>query len=133
MSKTTNKFSPEVRERAVRLVFGIEGQHDSRWQAVMSIAAKIGCTAQTLNEWIKKARSTAAGARACRLMKDMDIQGIIRGKPHRTTIPDKKQPCPLEKVNRQFQVPAPNMLWVSDFTSVATWKGFVYVAFVIDA
>jgi putative transposase len=49
---------------------------------------------------------------------------IIRGKPHRTTIPDKKAPCPLDKVNRQFQVPAPNMLWVSDFT---------YVAFVIDA
>lgn len=61
-------------------------------------------------------------------MKDMDIQGIIRGKPHKTTNPDKKQPCPLDKVNRQFRVPAPNMLWVSDFTYVATWKGFVYAA-----
>lgn len=66
-------------------------------------------------------------------MKGMGIQGIIRGKPHRTTIPDKKAPCPLDKVNRQFRVPAPNRLWVSDFTYVATWKGFVYVAFVIDA
>jgi transposase-like protein len=55
MSKTTNKFSPEVRERAVRLVFDNEGQHASRWQAVMSIAAKIGCTPQTLNDWVKKA------------------------------------------------------------------------------
>lgn len=63
-----------------------------------------------------------------RLMKSMSIEGIIRGKPHRTTIPDKKAPCPLDKVNRQFRVPAPNMLWVSDFTYVATWKGFVYVA-----
>ena len=62
-----------------------------------------------------------------------DIQGIIRGKPQKTTIPDKKLPCPLDKVNRQFRAPAPNMLWVSDFTYVATWKGFVYVAFVIDA
>lgn len=50
----------------------------------------------------------------------MGIQGIIRGKPHRTTIPDKKAPCPVDKVNRQFRVPAPNMLWVSDFTYVAT-------------
>jgi len=53
MSKTTNKFSPEVRERAVRLVLDAEAQ--PRWQAVMSIAAKIGCTPQTLNDWVKKA------------------------------------------------------------------------------
>jgi transposase InsO family protein len=55
-----------------------------------------------------------------------------RGKPAKTTISDKAAPCPLDRVNRQFQAPAPNVLWVSDFTFVATWKGFVYVAFVID-
>ena len=68
-----------------------------------------------------------------RLMRMMGLQGIIRGKPVKTTVPDKSAQCPLDRVNRQFFAPAPNMLWLSDFTYVATWQGFVYVAFVIDA
>ncbi|GAY24750.1 transposase [Sphingobium sp. 22B] len=67
-----------------------------------------------------------------RLMRNLGLQGVIRGKPVRTTIADKAAPRPLDQVNRQFHAPAPNMLWVSDFTYVATWAGFVYVAFVID-
>ena len=55
MSKTTNKFSPEVRDRAVRLVLDTEGQHGSRWNAITSIAANIGCAPNTLNDWVKRA------------------------------------------------------------------------------
>lgn len=79
-------------------------------------------------EGIAVARCTVA-----RLMRQMGLQGIVRGKSVRTTISDKAAPCPLDRVNRNFRAPAPNKLWVSDFTYVATWPGFVYVAFVIDA
>ena len=83
---------------------------------------------QMKREGFDIARCTVA-----RLMRSMGLQGVIRGKPLKTTISDKAAPCPLDKVNRQFQAPAPNRLWVSDFTYVSTWRGFVYVAFVIDA
>lgn len=67
-----------------------------------------------------------------RLMKQIGIRGAVRGKAVKTTVPDNSVPCPRDKVNRQFRTSAPNLLWVSDFTYVSTWQGFVYVAFVID-
>lgn len=82
---------------------------------------------QMKREGVSAARCTVA-----RLMKAMGLQGVIRGKPVKTTVSDKASPCPLDRVNRDFKAPAPNVLWVSDFTYVSTWHGFVYVAFVID-
>ncbi len=79
-------------------------------------------------EGIAVARCTVA-----RLMREMGLQGAVRGKTVRTTISDKAAPCPRDRVNREFRAPAPNRLWVSDLTYVATWTGFVYVAFVIEA
>ena len=95
---------------------------------------------QLRREGFDVARCTVA-----RLMRAMGLAGVIRGKPVRTTISDRSAPCPLDRVNRQFRAPAPDMLWVSDFTYVATWAGArlwalppalppptLYVAFVID-
>ena len=83
---------------------------------------------QMKREGFDVARCTVA-----RLMKAQGLQGVIRGKSVRTTVSDKAAPRPLDLVNRQFRAPRPNVLWLSDFTYVATWQGFVYVAFVIDA
>ena len=81
---------------------------------------------------LKREGKDVARCTVARLMKAMGLRGVIRGKSIRTTVQDKAAPCPLDRVNRQFKAPAPNVLWVSDFTYVATWTGFVYVASVID-
>jgi transposase InsO family protein len=83
---------------------------------------------QLMREGHDVARCTVA-----RLMKKMALQGVIRGGRVRTTVSDRATACPLDHVNRRFRAPRPNVLWVSDFTYVATWQNFVYVAFVIDA
>ncbi len=67
-----------------------------------------------------------------RLMKAARLQGVVRGKKVITTNPDTSQPCPDDRVNREFVAQRPNQLWVSDFTYVSSWQGTVYVAFVID-
>ncbi|WP_156513297.1 IS3 family transposase [Bordetella ansorpii] len=264
MSKNNaNKFSPEVRERAVRLVQESRSEYPSLWVAVESIAPKIGCSAQTLLTWVKRHEVDsgqregvttsererikelerenrelrrandilrtasgffrAGGARPqaevvnayidrhrevygvepickvlqvassayrrhaarlrdparrsdrarrdeqlmphvqrvwqenhrvygadkvwrqlnregvmvarCtveRLMRAHGLQGVRRGKRLRTTIADDAASRPMDRVNRQFRAERPNQLWVSDFTYVSTWQGWLYVAFVID-
>ncbi|THC38069.1 MULTISPECIES: IS3 family transposase [unclassified Massilia] len=261
--KKQPKYSPEVIERAVRMVSEAGSQYESQWAAITSIAAKIGCTPETLRRWVRQqerdtgqrpgpttaedervkalerevrelrkaneilrlasaffgpggARPPLQAVRAfidryrhaygvepickvmqvapsgywrhaaqqrnpslrcarvqrddvlsvdiervwqanlqvygadkvwrqlrregtdvarCtveRLMRKAGLRGVMRGKVVRTTVADAKAPCPLDRVNRQFKAQRPNQLWVSDFTYVSTWQGFVYVAFVID-
>ncbi|WP_429207345.1 IS3 family transposase [Massilia sp. UYP11] len=261
--KKQPKYSPEVIERAVRMVSEAASEYESQWAAITSIAAKIGCTPETLRRWVRQqerdtgqrpgpttaeeerikalerevrelrkaneilrlasaffgpggARPPLQAVRAfidqyrhaygvepiCRvmqvapsgywryaaqqrnpelrcaraqrddvliadiervwqanlqvygankvwrqlrregtdvarctverLMRMAGLSGVVRGKVVRTTVADAKAPCPLDRVNRQFKAQRPNQLWVSDFTYVSTWQGFVYVAFVID-
>jgi transposase InsO family protein len=82
---------------------------------------------QLNREEIRVARCTVE-----RLMRRMGLQGVVRGRKIRTTRPDEVSPRPADLVQRDFTAECPNQLWVADLTYVATWAGFVYVAFVID-
>jgi putative transposase len=80
--------------------------------------------------WRQLGRERIAVARCmvARLMRQMGLRWVVRGKEVRTTIANRAASCPADRVNRQFRAPRPNALWLSDFTYVATWQGFVYVA-----
>ncbi len=84
--------------------------------------------------WLQLKREGISAARCSieRLMRGMGLRGVVRGRTARTTIAGDKDPRPLDLVQRRFRADRPNQLWVADFTYVATWSGFVYVAFVID-
>src|SRR5690606_28487443 len=97
------------------------------WRANLQVYGADKVWRQLDREGFRAARCTVE-----RLMRKLGIQGVRRGKVVRTTISDRGAPCPLDKVNRQFRADRPNKLWVSDFTYVSTWQGWVYVAFVID-
>jgi transposase InsO family protein len=117
------KAPPRVRRDVV-----LRGEVRRVWAENFGVYGVRKVWRQLGREGIGVARCTVA-----RLMRQMGLRGIVRGKSVRTTISDKAAPCPLDRVNRDFKAPAPNRLWVSDFTYVATWAGVVYVAFVIDA
>jgi putative transposase len=97
------------------------------WEANLQVYGADKVWRQMNREDIAVARCTVE-----RLMKRLGLEGARRGKSVRTTVPDKTVPCPLDRVNRQFTADRPNQLWVSDFTYVSTWQGWLYVAFVID-
>jgi putative transposase len=84
--------------------------------------------------WRQLNREQIAAARCTveRLMRHLGLQGAVRGRTCRTTVSDDTAERPADLVNRQFTATRPNQLWVADITYVATWAGFVYVAFVVD-
>jgi transposase InsO family protein len=125
---TARRADPLSAPPRVRRDVALRGEIRRVWEENFGVYGVRKVWRQLGREGVSVARYTVA-----RLMRQMGLQGIVRGKSVRTTISDKAMPCPLDRVNRDFKAPAPNRLWVSDFTYVATWSGFVYVAFVIDA
>jgi len=107
----------EARIRAIRRV----------WEENFQVYGARKVWRQLRREGLVVARCTVE-----RLMRRMGLQGVVRGQPVKTTFSDRNAPCPVDHVNRRFQAERPNALWVSDFTYVSTWQGFVYVAFIID-
>ena len=97
------------------------------WQANMQVYGADKVWRQMNREGVTVARCTVE-----RLMRQLGLRDVIRGKVVRTTVPDTKVACPLDRVNRVFKADRPNQLWVWDFTYVSTWQGWLYVAFVID-
>jgi len=97
------------------------------WEANRRVYGARKVWRQLHREGIDAARCTVE-----RLMREMGLQGVVRGCKPRTTIPDKASLRPADLVQRKFTADGPNRLWVADLTYVATWIGFVYVAFVID-
>jgi transposase InsO family protein len=97
------------------------------WDQNMAVYGARKTWKQLNNERIRVAKCTVQ-----RLMRNMGLCGVVRGKAFKTTIPDHSAQRPADLVERKFVATRPNQLWVADFTYVATWRGFVFVAFVID-
>ncbi|WP_338618288.1 IS3 family transposase [Pigmentiphaga sp. CHJ604] len=122
-----HKRNPELRCARSKRDEVLAPQIERVWQANMQVYGADKVWRQLNREGVQVARCTVE-----RLMKRLGLEGVRRGKVVRTTVPDKSVPCPLDRVHRQFRADRPNQLWVSDFTYVSTWQGWLYVAFVID-
>ena len=119
--------NPELRSERAKRDQTLKAQIQRIWHANRQVYGADKVWRQMNREGIAVARCTVE-----RLMRQLGLQGARRGKKIRTTISDSKAPCPLDRVNRVFKAERPNQLWVSDFTYVSTWQGWLYVAFVID-
>ena len=119
--------NPDLRCARAKTDDALKTEVQRVWQANMRVYGADKGWKQMRRERITVARCTVE-----RLMKRLGLQGVRRGKVVRTTIGDASAARPLDRVNRQFKAERPNQLWVSDFTYVSTWQGWLYVAFVID-
>jgi len=119
--------NPDLRSDRTKRDEALKPEIRRVWQENLGVYGADKVWRQMNREGIEVARCTVE-----RLMKRLGLQGVRRGKTVRTTTPDTQAPCPRDRVNRQFRADRPNQLWVSDFTYVSTWQGWVYVAFVID-
>jgi putative transposase len=119
--------TPALRSQRAQRDEGLVPHIERVWRANLQVYGAKKVWRQLSREGHGVARCTVE-----RLMRCRGLRGVIRGKVVRTTASDPKAPCPLDKVNRQFRADRPNQLWVSDFTYVSTWQGWLYVAFVID-
>ncbi len=119
--------NPEQCSQRVRRDAVLVPEIERVWQTNLQVYGADKVWRQLNREGVVVARCTVE-----RLMRRQGLRGVMRGKVVRTTISDSKAACPLDRVNRQFKAERPNQLWVSDFTYVSTWQGWLYVAFVID-
>ena len=119
---------PDRRSARARRDAWLKGEIERVWEDNYRVCGVRKVWRQLKREGIVVARCTVA-----RLMRELGLQGVVRGRRIKTTLPDDTSARPLDRVQRDFTVSRPNALWVADLTYVATWRGFVYVAFVIDA
>jgi putative transposase len=121
------KAKPELRPQRAKRDDVLAAEVERVWQANLQVYGVRKVWRQLRREGFEVARCTVG-----RLMRRSGLRGVVRGKKVRTTMPDVATARPSDKVQRVFYADRPNQLWVSDFTYVSTWQGFVYVAFVID-
>ena len=125
--RAAQQRNPDLRSERAKRDERLIPHMERVWHANRRVYGADKVWKQMNREGIPVARCTVE-----RLMGVRGLRGVVRGKVVRTTVSDTHAPCPRDHVHRQFQADRPNALWVSDFTYVSTWQGFVYVAFVID-